>query len=385
MTPEVVVGNEFIVPRPRLQAATPVGAPARIVRPVVTKPIPATLADVRFEFEEVPIEQHRFAHQLLEFIHSYSVGVFAILFLLVGSASIQLAQQYANGKVHLAIPASTNALVIPPQPAQGPNMVVATPQLEATLQRISSQAVTVTVGKKQFTANADTIKSWLKIVNDKKTGATYITVQKDAVSASLVELANPGLITPSDQVTITRDDGSTEVISAGKNGTQLGDTTEATKQITTNLLGSKGLQLNLPVESKAFASVTPAAFDKMLEVDLVSKQMWAYEKGQLVNSWPISAGAPETPTPIGQFKIYSKLRVQDMRGFNADGTRYFQPNVKWVNYFLPGGYAVHGNYWRPLSWFGARNSSHGCVSLPDNQAKWVYEWAPIGTTVIVHN
>jgi lipoprotein-anchoring transpeptidase ErfK/SrfK len=73
-----------------------------------------------------------------------------------------------------------------------------------------------------------------------------------------------------------------------------------------------------------------------------------------------------------------------MKGFNADGTKYLQPHVHWINYFLPGGYAVHGNYWRPLSWFGNINSSHGCVSLPDDQAQWVYNWAPIGTTVITH-
>ena len=112
--------------------------------------------------------------------------------------------------------------------------------------------------------------------------------------------------------------------------------------------------------------------------------MWLYDKGQLTKTYPISAGAAATPTPIGQYKIYSKLAVQDMKGFNPNGSKYFQPHVRWINYFLPGGYAVHGNYWRPLSWFGAVNSSHGCVSLPDDQAKEVYDWAPIGTTVITH-
>lgn len=386
MTPEVVVGNEFIVPQPRLQPASAMSAPVPVAtsQPVTTKTIPATLADVRFEFEEVPIEQHTSLDKLFDFIHSYSVGVFALLFLLVGSASIQLAHQYGSRQISLSMPASSQSVRIPAQPTQGPNTVVATAQLEDQLQRITNQPLTFSVGTKQATANSDTIKSWLKIVSDKQTGATYIHVKKEAVSASLVEIAAPSLITPSDQVTITRNDGSSEVISAGKNGTQLGDTSAATQEITNHLLSGKGMQLNLPVESKAFASVTPAVFDKMLEVDVVSKQMWAYEKGQLVNSWPISAGAPETPTPIGQFKIYSKLRIQDMRGYNPNGTPYFQPNVRWINYFLPGGYAVHGNYWRPLSWFGAINSSHGCVSLPDNQAKWVYDWAPIGTTVIVH-
>jgi lipoprotein-anchoring transpeptidase ErfK/SrfK len=112
--------------------------------------------------------------------------------------------------------------------------------------------------------------------------------------------------------------------------------------------------------------------------------MYLYDNGHLTRSYPISAGAQLTPTPLGQFKIYSKLAIQDMKGFNADGSKYLQPNVRWINYFLPGGYAVHGNYWRPNSWFGAINSSHGCVSLPDWQAKQVFDWAPLGTTVITH-
>jgi lipoprotein-anchoring transpeptidase ErfK/SrfK len=98
----------------------------------------------------------------------------------------------------------------------------------------------------------------------------------------------------------------------------------------------------------------------------------------------VSAGAPETPTPQGHFKIFEKLQVQDMRGYNANGTKYFQPHVRWVGYFS-GSNAIHGNYWRPLSWFGNRNSSHGCVSVPDDQAKWVYNWAPVGTPVVVHS
>jgi lipoprotein-anchoring transpeptidase ErfK/SrfK len=83
------------------------------------------------------------------------------------------------------------------------------------------------------------------------------------------------------------------------------------------------------------------------------------------------------------FHVYAKFTVQDMRGTNPNGTPYFQPKVPWVSYFYQGS-AVHGVYWHPLSWFGVNNSSHGCVGLPVDQAQWVFNWAPIGTTVITH-
>jgi lipoprotein-anchoring transpeptidase ErfK/SrfK len=28
--------------------------------------------------------------------------------------------------------------------------------------------------------------------------------------------------------------------------------------------------------------------------------------------------------------------------------------------------------------------SHGCVNLSPEHAKWLYEWTPMGTTVVVH-
>ncbi len=107
------------------------------------------------------------------------------------------------------------------------------------------------------------------------------------------------------------------------------------------------------------------------------------KKSNLVRTELISAGEPASPTVTGQFAIYSKYGQQDMRGNNVDGSRYFQPHVRWISYFYKD-YAIHGNYWRPLSYFGNINSSHGCVSMVDSEAEVIYNWAPVGTPVIVH-
>ena len=205
--------------------------------------------------------------------------------------------------------------------------------------------------------------------------------------SSLTDLANQFVKAPVNQVTASYADGSSAVIVAGRNGTKLTNPASLKQQATAiakTVMDGQGLQFNTPLETQAFAAVTPAAFPKLIEVNVITKQMYLYDNGQLTRSYPVSAGAPATPTPLGEFHIYSKLPVQDMKGFNVDGTKYLQPHVHWINYFLPGGYAVHGNYWRPLSYFGNINSSHGCVSLPENQAEWVYNWAPLGTTVITH-
>jgi lipoprotein-anchoring transpeptidase ErfK/SrfK len=111
--------------------------------------------------------------------------------------------------------------------------------------------------------------------------------------------------------------------------------------------------------------------------------MYLYDNGNLTSTYAISAGAVKTPTPIGEFHIWEKLAKQTMRGTYP--VPYVQPNVPWINYFDHNGDAIHGNYWRPASVFGNVNTSHGCVSLPVSQAEAVYNWAPIGTTVITHH
>jgi lipoprotein-anchoring transpeptidase ErfK/SrfK len=140
------------------------------------------------------------------------------------------------------------------------------------------------------------------------------------------------------------------------------------------------LQFSTPLKSLPFQAATPANFGKLLEVDLTTKRMYAYQNGQLVNTFLVSAGKPSTPTPQGEFHIWEKLTMQTMVG-----PGYVQPDVPWINYFDHSGDAVHGVYWRPASVFGNINTSHGCVGLAVNLAEWVYDWAPIGTTVITYS
>jgi len=49
--------------------------------------------------------------------------------------------------------------------------------------------------------------------------------------------------------------------------------------------------------------------------------------------------------------------------------------------FYSGNYALHGAYWHNR--FGTP-VSHGCVNLRVSQARWLYNWAPVGTRVVVH-
>lgn len=121
--------------------------------------------------------------------------------------------------------------------------------------------------------------------------------------------------------------------------------------------------------------------EKWVDVNLAAKTVTAYEGATVVRG-PVTIvdGAAETPTVTGTFKVYLQYASQTMRGENVDGSRYVTPDVPWVTYFQ-GGYAFHGAPWR--SSFGY-SGSHGCINMPVSEAKWVYDWAEIGTTVVSH-
>lgn len=113
---------------------------------------------------------------------------------------------------------------------------------------------------------------------------------------------------------------------------------------------------------------------RWIEVDLSRQQLVAWNGRTVERIFWVSTGKRRTPTPTGTYSIQSKYRVSRMRGAN-----YNVPNVPYTMYYS-GGYALHGAYWHNS--FGTR-VSHGCVNLGVRQARWLYNWAPVGTKVVV--
>jgi len=134
----------------------------------------------------------------------------------------------------------------------------------------------------------------------------------------------------------------------------------------------------VPVELSL--SPVPPGPDEMIrgrwiDVDISEQRLTAYQETTPVRTTLVSTGLPETPTPVGQFHIWIKLRFDDMAG---EG--YYIEDVPFVMYFHEGyglhGVTWHGNFGYPMS--------HGCVNLPTTEAEWLYEWADVGTLVNIH-
>lgn len=119
---------------------------------------------------------------------------------------------------------------------------------------------------------------------------------------------------------------------------------------------------------------------KWIDVNVTNQTITAYEGTIALKTILVSTGTAYHPTVLGKYKILSKYPAVHMTGGTPGVDYYDLPNVPYTMFFFQG-YAIHGTYWH--SNFGHR-MSHGCVNLPTDEAKWFYEWAPIGTLVVSH-
>ncbi len=131
------------------------------------------------------------------------------------------------------------------------------------------------------------------------------------------------------------------------------------------------------------ASGTPST-TKRIVVDRSDQSLTAYDGEEIFMQEKISTGLDLTPTPRGTFTIFRKTPSRYMQGPlpGISNDYYDLPGVPWNLYFTHEGGAIHGTYWHDhfgIQW------SHGCVNLPPDKAQTLYEWAPVGTTVIVRD
>ena len=137
--------------------------------------------------------------------------------------------------------------------------------------------------------------------------------------------------------------------------------------------------INLALD-KAHPTVLGTAIpsgDKHIYVDLSTQILYAYEGTSKIFQTFVATGR-WGKTPTGNFNIWTKLRSTRMSG--GSGADYYNlPNVPFVMYFY-GDFGLHGAYWHDN--FGY-TMSHGCVNMSVEDAEWLFNWAPVGTPVLI--
>lgn len=116
-----------------------------------------------------------------------------------------------------------------------------------------------------------------------------------------------------------------------------------------------------------------------VEIDLSRQHVWVYKDGDLAVETGMVSGMMTSDrwTPPGIFTLTYKKSPSVLRGPKKPDGKY-----EWespVTYWMPfnGGIGLHDATWRSANQFGTNiyknGGSHGCINLPLNKAKAIYE------------
>ena len=116
-----------------------------------------------------------------------------------------------------------------------------------------------------------------------------------------------------------------------------------------------------------------------VDVDLTNQRVTVYQGDTAIGSFPCVTGcvADDFATPTGTFYIRYKARNR-MLGGNSF-VKYWMPFYK--DYGLHDASWRNGNFRSDHAWY---YGSHGCVNMPEEGAKFIWDNCSAGDTVIVH-
>lgn len=105
-----------------------------------------------------------------------------------------------------------------------------------------------------------------------------------------------------------------------------------------------------------------------ITIDLNRRVLTLYRDSSFYKSYPVAVGAPDSPTPTGNWKIVEKIE-------NPGGPF----GSRWMGLNIPGGsYGIHGtNMPNSIGTY----ASHGCVRMYNEDVIDLYNLAAIGTPV----
>jgi len=109
-----------------------------------------------------------------------------------------------------------------------------------------------------------------------------------------------------------------------------------------------------------------------IHISTGAQRVYVTQGDEVLLATPCSVGTTATPTPKGEFRIQSKLRHR--RRASSPGAGY--PMTYWMSFYSPA-YGMHWGFVKPYP------CTHGCVRMPLNSARKVFDMAKVGTPVSV--
>ncbi len=253
------------------------------------------------------------------------------------------------------------------------------------IEDLVAHAVVIKAEDKNLVVTEAQKVSWYKL--QKNENKFQIKIDKEAIAATVKQLSkNYDLVMVKEQINTKG-----EVIVAGRDGKAINQA-QVVADITAAIASQNAVTVvaNVSVVPReqivATANsigVIPAVDTelKFVQIDIANQKMYLFENREVVNSFSISSGKSGMDTPKGVHKIYNKalrpyskkygLYMPYWNSISADGQFGIHELPEWPNGYKEG----ESHLGIPVS--------HGCIRLGVGAAAYVYEWAPIGTAVVI--
>lgn len=261
--------------------------------------------------------------------------------------------------------------------------------------------IALTLGKDKLVLTPKQ-KSGLLSIDDK---AKKVTISSDGVTKLMTELNNQFVKAQGGESATTKvefGNGAAKIVANAANILSMNVQKEAAtvKQALESKQGIDYAPAVQPNASGMYTYVNAAGNitkngSHFIEVSIPAQKLWMYQGDKVVLAADIVTGSENatknTPTIRGLFQILYKQQGTTLRGSTVGYTGDQDYNVK-VNYWIPfesNGYGLHdAEGWKPYARYGGTyyksEGSHGCVNMRNADVKVVYDTAPTGTPLWVH-
>lgn len=238
-------------------------------------------------------------------------------------------------------------------------------------------------GKILYFADPWDIADWVEMKPDSVTKKITVDFSKQKIQDFIEKTVSPEIArgVVNKKVLVDDKDQVLQVLQQGQRGLGAVNPGDSADKIRQALLDNQNLEHDLNIQEIDFVEERiPINGLKWIEVNLTKQTTTLYSGDKALQTFVISSGVHPWPTPTGTYKVWFKNPIQRMRGGSREAGDYYDlPNVRWNTYFNRD-IGFHTAYWHNN--FG-RPMSHGCINMREADAKVVFDFAPIGTMVVV--
>jgi lipoprotein-anchoring transpeptidase ErfK/SrfK len=138
--------------------------------------------------------------------------------------------------------------------------------------------------------------------------------------------------------------------------------------------------LGFGLAPSAFAADKAVGVNKKILVNIERQMLIAVEANKLVFEYDVVTGRPNKETHPGNFTITRKFKDYTSKTYGSP--------MPYTMFFTKDGKAIHGTQWATVrsylhAYITESVGSQGCVGLSEEDAKKLFNWAPVGTPILV--